>query len=100
MELGSEKVLIVLIVGAGVVVGLMVLAALVVAWTRKAQKQALSQVDESMELSREGIALGRRGLVLQEKTVALVEVMIQNQQEIIELLRSKDDRASESRIRA
>jgi hypothetical protein len=96
--------LIVLVVGVSVLVGFMVLAALVVAWSRKAlstQQQAVSHVDESMELSRESVELCRRGIGLQEKTIGLVEVMIQNQREIIELLRAGSDRTSpESRIRA
>jgi len=104
VEMPSKLWLIVLFVAVSAVVGLLVLGAFVVAWSRKAlssQQRAVSHVDEGMELSRESVELCRRGIGLQEKTIALVEVMIQNQREIIDLLRSRDDRpSSESRIRA
>ena len=93
----SRFVLIVVVVVLGIFVGLLVLAALVVAWARKAlssQQQTVSRVDESMELSREGIELSRRAIELLEKQNALTEEIIRNQREIVGALRRTDVRGT------
>ena len=60
VDMRSDVLLIVLIVAGSAFVGLLVLGALVVAWSRKAlsrQQRSVSIVDESMELSRESVEL-------------------------------------------
>jgi hypothetical protein len=85
MQPSSESLLLVPIV---VIVGALLLMILALVWQNKGlagQQRALSHIEGSM-------AISRRAVEFQERSIALVEELISNQRTMIDLLRRDGDR--------
>ncbi len=84
----SLNLILIIVGGVGLIAVLLVPMILSIIWQRKGlstQEDAMSHVEESLELSR-------RSVELQERTIALVEEMIRYQRDSLEVLRRLADR--------
>ena len=67
------------------VVPLVIIMGLTIFWTNRAQRRAMSRVDEGLDLSR-------RSARLQEHAIAILEEMLKTQREMLDTLRQTGPR--------